>query len=188
MTDQPIMEAPVTPARVVDRGARIWLIILSVAVGMQALVLLAGGVYIVASISGMGLFGMPDDEAFLQTQRVGTEISTLAQDGDVDGYMALYRDDDASVDRDKMRSDFEAVLASLESTDSVPEYSVDTAVEYTDDATGEKVVSMSLSAFDYTTGEPRGRRMEVWVLYEELPDVVLTGDGDRDLVDPKMIF
>lgn len=171
----------VTPAE--TSKTRTWLLVLSIIVGVQVVLTLCMGAGMMMYMAGpFGLGGwMPDDQAFMAGDAAASEVGYLIQTGDVDGYLDLFRPDDPSVDRDAVRAEFEAVLASAEATRTGFEYMPDQVVLYKDQDSGEKIARVTISGTDWNTGMPRGKRLAVWVLVDELPEVVLTGREGRTL-------
>lgn len=161
----------------VPTWVRNWLIALSIVVGLQ--VLLTCGTMAVAGLAA-GSLPFAVDDSFMSSEDVAQQFTYLVQDGDVDGYLELYRDDDASVDRDRVRADFEKVLSSIDTSAGV-DYSADQVVRFTDKETGEQILRIDLAAYNWNTGNPIGRGVTLWALEEELPDVVLTGRKSREL-------
>ena len=82
--------------------------------------------------------------------------------------------------RDRVRAEFETVLASVDASASI-DYSADQVVRFTDKETDERILRMDLAAYNWNTGNQIGRGITVWVLEEELPEVVLTGRKGREL-------
>lgn len=180
--------APATAPQM-PRTVRTWLIVLSVIVSVQ--LLLTVGSIVAAMCVGWGsygLFGAGMDDSYTSTEAVATQLELLLQDGDVDGYMDLYRADDASVELDEVRADFEKTVESLESTSTTLDYSIEQATLYEDEESGEQVAHMVFAGYDWETGGSVGRRMSIWVLYDELPDVVLTGKEGRELDSGEMLW
>lgn len=183
MAPQPVAEQPM------PRSVRTWLVTLSVIVGVQLVLVVA------AAMAGMflywdsyGVLGGYED-SFGNTEMVATEIEMLVEDGDVDGYMELYGTDDTSYDADEVRSDFEATVASFDASATAPvDYSVDAAMLYEDEETGEKIAQMTLTAYDWNTGNMVGRRMVVFVLYDDMPEIVLTGKEGRELGNAETLW
>lgn len=180
---QPQAEPPM------PRSVRTWLMTLSIIVGVQLLLVVA------AALAGMfvwwGSYGALGgyDDSFNNMETVATEIEMLVQDGDVEGYMDLYGADDSSYDADEVRDDFEKTTASFDASATMPvDYSVDSAMLYEDEETGETIAEMMLTAYDWNTGNMIGRRMVVWVLYDELPEVVLTGKEGRELGNAETLW
>lgn len=163
---------------------RTWLIVLSVVVGLQLLLTIGG--LIVASLSVTAPFLMYGpggfDDTYMQADGVAQEITYLLQDDDVEGYMDLYPEDDPTVDREQVREDFERAVASLETSASI-DYTADQVVRYEDGATGEEILRVDMSCYDWNTGEMIGRGLTVWVLADDLPETVLTGVDGRELGD-----
>lgn len=186
--EDPSAGAPVPPAIIqpvqplpareqVPNWVRNWLIALSVVMGIQVLAV-CGSV----AIAGLAASSMPFafDDSYMDSEDVATQLTYLVQDGDLEGYLELYRDDDASVDRDRVRAEFEKVLASVDTSAGI-DYSADQVVRFTDKETDERILRMDLAAYNWNTGNQLGRGITVWVLEEELPEVVLTGRKGREL-------
>jgi len=161
----------------VPQWVRNWLIALTVVVALQVL-LTCGSVTFASLAASFVPFGM--DDAYMDTEDVSQQLTYLVQDRDIDGYLELYRDDDATVDRDRVRAEFEKVLASVDASASI-DYSADQVVRFTDKETDERILRMDLAAYNWNTGNQLGRGITVWVLEEELPEVVLTGRKGREL-------
>lgn len=179
----PLPPAVLDPADVqpvsssIPQWVRNWLIALTVIVALQ--VLLTCGTMTFAGLAASFVpFGM--DDAYMDTEDVSQQLTYLVQDRDIDGYLELYRDDDATVDRDRVRAEFEKVLASVDASASI-DYSADQVVRFTDKETDERILRMDLAAYNWNTGNQLGRGITVWVLEEELPEVVLTGRKGREL-------
>lgn len=188
-TGQGMPAALQSPAEApVPRWVRTWLMTLSVTVGV--LVLLVVGSVMVGLVTWWGSYSLIGGygDSFADTESVATEIELLLQDGDVDGYMDLYRAEDDSYDVDKVRADFVKTVESLDESATTIDYSVEQATLYEDETSGEKVARMTLSAYDWNTGNPVGRPMTVWAVYEELPNVVLTGKEGRELGNAEMLW
>ena len=185
---QSVMPEPLpVPA---GRGTRTWLITLSVIVGVQMVLIGCLGVAVAGSwFSPFGMMEMfPDDGAYLAGEAVASEVGYLIQTGDADGYMALFPDEDESVDREAARVEFEAVVDSLGDADATVEYTADQVVLYEDVATGDRIARVALSGYDFETGRVRGKRLTVWVLYDEVPDIVLTSREGRELGEGELLW
>lgn len=156
---------------------RNWLIGLSVVLGLQTL-------FMCSAATLMGVAAVPlilmADGSSVYSEDVARQFTYLVQDGDIDGYLELYKDNDASVERDHVRAEFERVLASIDTSASLT-YSADQVVRFKDKKTGEKILRMDLAAYNWGTGNSIGRGITLWVLEDELPDIVLTGRNGRDL-------
>lgn len=169
--------APAAPSAGIPAWVRTWLIILSVVVGLQVLFTCGALVLVGAATGAAGVFM---DDSYIESEGVAQEISYLVEDGDLEGYLALYRDDDPTVDRDQVRAEFEKVAASVDASVSA-EYSADQVVRYEDKETGEELLRIDMSRYDWNTGNQLGRGLTVWVLAGDLPDVTLTGRKGREL-------
>ena len=183
MSEGPLSVIPEPLATPAGRGTRTWLITLSVIMGVQ--MVLIGCLGVAALGSWLSPFSMvdvfPDDNAYMAGETVASEVGYLIQTADADGYMALYAEDDDTVDRDAVRAEFEAVIESLGETGATVEYTADQIVLYEDTATGDRIARIACSGYDYETGRVRGKRLTVWVLYDEIPDIVLTSRDGREL-------
>lgn len=176
---QPLQVGP--PAE--SSKTRTWLLVLSIVVGVQLILTACMGVGMMMYVAGpFGLGGVfPDDQAFMVGDVVASEVGYLIQTGDMDGYLGLFETNDRSVDRDAVRAEFEAVLASAETTPTSFEYTYDQVFLYEDQDSGEQLARVTISGMDWNTGTVRGKRLVVWVVVDELPDVVLTGREGRTL-------
>lgn len=164
---------------------RTWLIVLSVVVGLQVLSSCGGLALMGAAVGATSMF--MGDGYYLESEAVTREISYLVEDGDLEGYLDLYGDDDPTVDRDQVQAEFKKVLASVDASASI-EYSADQVMRYTDKKSGEDILRIDMSRYNFNTGSRLGRGMSVWVLAEDLPDVTLTGRKGRELSGGELVW
>jgi len=152
---------------------------LAVAVAVQsiALLLLAALVAWPLVSQYFVMSQIPEEESvdwYGMTQETAWELEPIFAEADVDAYLALYRPDDQTVDRDEVRKEFEAMCARLGGP-------ADVGVGFTkvlkDDATGETIARVGL---ELTVGDGPPKRFVVYVLCDR-PELTLTGIKGRRL-------
>jgi hypothetical protein len=181
------------PARAVPQAVpvvrdplRTWLTVLTIVVVIHLLITIVLGVG--AAIYSTTYFGMAPGDDYMQAEMIASDVGYYVSVGDVDGYMDLYARDDEHVDREAVRREFEQVAGSFDATQTSSEFTSDQVVVYEDEETGETIVRITLSAYDYETGRPIGRRLSVWALLEDEFETVLTGPDGRQLSDGESVW
>ncbi len=115
------------------------------------------------------------------TEEAAWELDSIFDKADADAYMALYRSDDQTVDRDAARKEFEATCAKLR--DPV-EVSVGLTKIFKDEATGETIARVGL---ELTAGDGPPERFVVYVLPDG-PELALTGIKGRRLSQVEVLY
>lgn len=171
---------------VVRNPVRAWLITLTVIVGIQLLLTIA--LIAVSAVGYFGFIGMPMDGDYMQAETVAMDVGYYVSSQDVDGYMKLYPEDDPHVDRAAVREDFERVAESFVATETSVDFTPDSIIVYEDEATDEKLAWITISAYDYDTGRPVGKRLKFWAVLGDDGVTVLTGNKDRALSDGESVW
>lgn len=172
-----VSQPPVAAPKVRNTTAILTTVVVIQSVVILLLVLVLGG--FVWNFGGLpwGMEG-PDEEVFMLSEEVVSDVGYLLSQGDVEEYMELYAEDDAYIDRAEVRDDF--VKASAAATGSVDFMSDMNMSSYIDAETDETIVEVILSGADSYTGMPRGPRLRVYAIQTE-GDWLLTGIKGRDV-------
>lgn len=115
------------------------------------------------------------------TEEAAWELDSIFDKADADAYMALYRADDQTVDRDAARKEFEATCTKLRGP---VEVSVGLTKIFEDEATGETIVRVGL---ELTAGDGPPERFVVYVLPDG-PELTLTGIKGRRLSQAGVLY
>jgi len=119
-----------------------------------------------------------DAELYAKGEEVGLEVGYLVEEKDLDGYMALYREGDASVDMAEVEAAF---TKAMDRTGDEPlEFYSEYTTAYEDKDTGERLVRITVSGENIMGSGGTGVRLVVWALVDEA-GVVLSGGEGRDL-------
>ena len=146
-------------SRRVPRGLVVALVVQSVVI--LVLVLALVGFLVSWGPLSWGMGG-PDDEMFMLSDQVSSDVGYLIERDDVDGYMELYSAEDKSVDREAVRADFERMAA--ESTGTIDYMSGMQMSVYTDSVSDERILEVALQTCEPYSGVPTGPRLRVYAM------------------------